>query len=179
MKLSQTLHDELNLQINRELSSEYAYLAMAAYFESINLDGFTNFFKVQAAEEHFHAMKIFNFLNAIGGRVKLLQINEPKTDFNNALEVFELALHQEEHIEYCIDKLMDLAIKDNNHAVMSFLKWYVDEQVEEIDLFNKLIAKVKIAGNEGSAILMVDAELAKRKASPEILSIRTDDGEGE
>jgi ferritin len=177
MRLSQNLHDELNLQINRELSSEYDYLAMAAHFESLNLDGFTNFFKIQAAEEHFHAMKIFNFLNAIGGRVRLKALKEPKESYNSIYDVFEAALKQEQYIADCIDNLMDMAIKDNNHAVMSFLKWYVDEQVEEIDLFNRLIAKVQLVGNEGHGILMLDNELGKRQAPPEVLSIRTDTGE--
>jgi ferritin len=177
MRLSKKLHEELNLQINRELSSEYEYLAMAAYFDSENLDGFTNFFKVQAAEEHFHAMKIFNFVNAMDGRVILKALKEPKADYSSIYDVFEAALKQEQFIADCIDNLMDMSIKDNNHAVMSFLKWYVDEQVEEINLFNTLISKVKLVGNEGHGILMLDNELAKRQAPPEVLSIRTDTGE--
>lgn len=167
--VSAKLQDELNAQINMEFSSEYAYLSMTAYFESINLDGFSNFFRVQAQEEHFHAMKMFDFLNTAGGRVYLESIQKPKVEFDSILHVFETALEQEKKVSDSINHLMDTAISENNHAVISFLKWYVDEQVEEIDLFNHLIAKLKLINNDGNGILIINNEFAKRKASLEIL----------
>ncbi|KXK04890.1 MAG: Ferritin-like protein [Chlorobi bacterium OLB4] len=166
--LSKKLQNELNAQINLEFFSEYSYLSMTAYFESINLDGFSNFFRVQASEEHFHAMKIFDFINTIGGKVNLETINKPVVEFDSILNVFETALAQENRVSESINHLMDTAIQENNHAVISFLKWYVDEQVEEIDLFTNLIAKLKLINNDGNGILLMNSELAKRKAAPEI-----------
>lgn len=167
--LSTKLQDELNAQINMEFQSEYSYLSMTAYFESINLDGFSNFFRVQAQEEHFHAMKMFDFLNTIDGRVYLATIEKPTVEFDSILHVFETALAQEKKVSDSINKLMDTAISESNHAVISFLKWYVDEQVEEIDLFNNLIAKLKLINDDGNGILNLNTEFAKRKASLLIL----------
>jgi ferritin len=160
--LSKNLNDALNNQMNNEFYSEYSYLSMAAYFHSNDLDGIANFFHVQAKEEHFHAMKIYNFILNRMGRVELKAIKAPQVEFKSAIEVFESALDHEKSVTKSIDAVMDTAIKVNDHAVMSFLKWYVDEQVEEEATATKNLGKVKLVDGKGEGLLMIDQELAKR-----------------
>jgi ferritin len=104
---------------------------MSAYLESIEMEGFANYFNVQAQEEHFHAMKMFNFVHDKGGRVILKSLKEPKSEFTSVINVIEESLKHEKYVTKCINELMDVAIKENDHSVRSFLQWYVDEQVEE------------------------------------------------
>jgi len=101
--ISKKLEDAINYQINRELFSEYYYLSMASYFSSVGLNGFENFFLIQVEEERFHAMKMYKFLNEKGGKVTLHAIEEPKTEFNSPLEVFELAYAHEKLVSKLIN----------------------------------------------------------------------------
>lgn len=160
--LSIKLQSELNNQMNNEFFSEFEYLSMAAYFHSMNLDGMANYFHVQAQEEHFHAMKIFQFILDKGGKVELQQIEKPDVEFVSPVAVFEKALSHEMKVTKSINDLMDVAIKENDHAVNSFLKWYVDEQVEEEASANKVLGKMQIIGGKGEGLLMLDQEFAAR-----------------
>lgn len=164
--ISQKLQDAINYQINRELYSEYYYLSMASYFNSVGLNGFENFFLVQVEEERFHAMKMYNFLNERGARVKLQAIEAPKTDFNSPLEVFQLAYEHEQLVSKLINDLMDLAIKENDHAAKNHLDWFVEEQVEEEASMDGILNKLKLINGEGHGLLMLDAELGQRTFTP-------------
>lgn len=160
--LSQKLQDALNDQINKELYSEYIYLSMEAYLLQNDLDGIANFFHVQTQEEHFHAMKIYNFIIDRGGKVVLKKIDAPPTEFKSVVDVFEQTLAHEQFVTKSINELMDIAIKESDHALISFLKWYVDEQVEEESTVGKMLTKLKLIGGEGHGLLMIDQELAAR-----------------
>ncbi len=164
--LSKKLAQELNKQMNNEFFSEYEYLSMAAYFHAENLDGIANYFHVQAQEEHFHAMKIFHFILDKGGKVELQQIAKPDVSFKSNIEVFEKALAHEQKVTKSINDLMDEAIKENDHAVNSFLKWYVDEQVEEESSASKALGKMEIIGGKGEGLLFIDQEFAQRTFVP-------------
>lgn len=164
--ISQKLQDAINYQINRELFSEYYYLSMASYFNSVGLSGFENFFLVQVEEERFHAMKMYRFLNEKGGRVNLQAIEAPKTEFKSTLEIFELAYAHEQLVSKLINDLMDLAIKENDHAAKNFLNWFVEEQVEEEASMDTILNKLKLIGGEGHGLLMLDNELAQRAFNP-------------
>ncbi|MBN8586612.1 MAG: ferritin [Ignavibacteria bacterium] len=164
--LSGKLQSELNKQMNNEFFAEYEYLSMAAYFHSMNLDGIANYFHVQAQEEHFHAMKIFHFVLDKGGKVELQQIAQPDVTFKSPIEVFEKALAHEKKVTKSINDLMDDAIKENDHAVNSFLKWYVDEQVEEEALASKALGKMEIIGGKGEGLLILDQEYSSRSFTP-------------
>ncbi len=166
--ISQKLQDAINNQINKEIFSEYYYLSMASYFSSIGLAGFENFFLVQGEEERFHAMKMYRFLNERGGRVLLSQIDTPKTEFNSPLDVFNLAFEHEQFVTKLINDLMDVAIAENDHAAKSFLNWFVDEQVEEEASMETIVNKLKLIGNEGNGLLMLDKELAGRAFTPPV-----------
>ncbi|MCP3875823.1 MAG: ferritin [Desulfobacteraceae bacterium] len=164
--ISKKLEDAINYQINRELYSEYYYLSMASYLNSIGLSGFENFFLVQVEEERFHAMKMYNFLNEKGGRVTLQTIEAPKTEFKSPVEIFELAYEHEKLVSGLINGLMDLAIKENDHAAKNHLNWFVEEQVEEEASMETILNKLKLIGGEGQGLLMIDNELAQRIFTP-------------
>ncbi len=164
--LTKKLQDALNEQINKEFFAEYLYLSMSAYLESIEMEGFANYFNVQAQEEHFHAMKMFNFVHDKGGRVILKSLKEPKAEFNSVINVIEESLEHEKYVTQSINELMDTAIKENDHSVKSFLEWYVDEQVEEEATISKLLAKLKLIKGEGFGLLTLDNQLGMRKYQP-------------
>lgn len=165
--LSEKLLDEMNLQIKHELYSAHYYLAMAAYCEAEDLSGFANFFLEQAKEENFHAMKFFDFVNEMDGRVKILELEEPDNDFGSPLKVFEAALEHEKFVTSRIYKLMDIAIEEKEHATISFLKWFIDEQVEEENMMKDIIASLERVEGKASGLYMIDKELGQRVFSPE------------
>lgn len=164
--LTKKLQDALNEQINREFFAEYLYLSMSAYLESIEMEGFANYFNVQAQEEHFHAMKMFNFVHDKGGRVILKSLKEPKSDYTSVINVIEESLKHEKYVTKSINELMDTAIKENDHSVKSFLQWYIDEQVEEEATITKLLAKLKLINGEGLGLLTLDSNLLTRSYQP-------------
>lgn len=164
--ISKKLEKAVNEQINKELFSEYLYLSMAAFFEAQDLDGFANWFHVQTQEEHFHAMKFYKYVIDRGGEIELGALDKPEKDFVSPLKAFEAALKHEQFITKSISDLMDLAIKENDHSLKSFLQWYVDEQVEEEANAEKLIAKLKLIGNDGNGLLNLDKELMTRVFVP-------------
>ena len=166
--ISLKLQDAINDQINKEMYSEYYYLSMASYFNSIGLNGFENFFLVQVEEERFHSMKMYNFLNEKGGRVILKAIDEPATEFKSALEVFKLAYEHEKFVSKCINELMDVAIDVKDHAAKSFLNWFVDEQVEEEATMDSILNKLKLINGDGMGLLMLDKDLSVRTFTPPV-----------
>ncbi len=166
--ISKVLQNAINAQINRELFSEYLYLSMSAWFARENLDGFANWMSVQAQEEHFHAMKFFNYLIERGGQVILEQIDKPDSEFEYPLKAFEMTLEHEQFISKNINDLMDIAIQENDHAARSFLQWYVDEQVEEESTADKLLSQLKMIGDRIEGVLMLDRELAQRVYTPPV-----------
>lgn len=164
--VSKKLFDELNDQVNFEIYSSYVYLAMASYAESIDLSGFANFFRVQVQEELAHAMKLYDYIFQKDGVVTLDEIPKPKAEYKDILEVIEEAYAHEKLVTSKIYNLIDSATEEREHATISILKWYVDEQVEEEDSFNNLVKKVKRAKGNQVALYMLDDELAQRVYVP-------------
>lgn len=165
--ISEKMQDALNRQINAEIYSSYLYLSMSTYFESVSLRGFAKWTKVQAQEELVHAMKIFNHIVDRGGRVILTSIEAPPTGWDSALEVFENVYNHEQKVTGLIHGLVDLASSLKDHATMNFLQWFVDEQVEEEASADDVVQKVKLVGDSGAALLMLDNELGGREFNPE------------
>lgn len=162
--ISSKMAKAINDQINRELYSAYLYLAMSAYFEEMSLKGFAGWFRVQYQEEVAHAVKFFDYLCEQGARVELQAIDKPPVSFKSPLAVFEQSYKHEQFVTKNIWALVDLAIKEGDHATNSFLKWYVDEQVEEEANASEIVARIKLAGASQGALLYIDKELGKRKA---------------
>jgi ferritin len=166
--IKQILQDAINEQINKEIFSAYYYLSMVAYLESEDLPGFAQFFRIQVEEEKFHAMKLFDYVNERGGKVILKGINNPKTDFESPLQVFELAYKHEQYVTELINNLMDITIKENDHALRSFLQWFIDEQVEEEATMSKYVNQLKRINGNGQGLIMLDRELAQRIFVPPV-----------
>lgn len=164
--LSEKLVEVLNKQINYEFYSERVYLAMSSFCAEQDLDGFANFFRVQAEEERFHAMKIFDYLIEMDERVNITSSPEPQNDYESIIDVFMSALEQEKINTKNIYGITDVATDERNHATISFMKWFIDEQVEEESLMNSIIKKLKRIGNDSAALYMLDTELAARVFIP-------------
>jgi len=160
--LSDKLQVALNEQINAEYHSGYLYLAMAAYFEAMNLDGCGNWMRIQAQEEVMHGMKIFDYLSERGGRVKLTAVEAPPLDWKSPLEAFDAALAHEIHMTERINDLADLALEERDHATNNILQWYVTEQVEEEANVDDIVQKLKMLGKDGPGLFMLDRELKTR-----------------
>jgi len=154
--------DAMNEQINAETYSAYMYLSMAAYFENMGLEGFANWMKIQYQEESAHAIKFFNYLTDRGGRVTLKAVAQVPVDFDGIVDVFEKTLAHENHVTALINNLVDISVKASDHASQSFLKWFVDEQVEEESNVEKILATLKLINGQGNGIFMMDRELSQR-----------------
>ena len=160
--ISEKLEKAFNDQINKELYSEYLYLSMQAYFERLNLKGFVNWMNVQIQEEHAHAMGMFNYVHERGVKVELEAIDKPQVEWNSPLHVFEEVLKHEEFVTSRINALMDVAEEVKDRAALSFLDWYLKEQVEEESNVGGVLATLKLIKDDAKALLMLDKELAAR-----------------
>ena len=152
--------------MNFEFASAQVYMAMAAYCSAESYDGFANFFLVQAEEERFHAMKIYNFINDRGERVIVDGIPEPNNEFESVLDAFQKGLEHERVVTKRFYHLSDLAWEEREHATIAFLKWFIDEQVEEEATFDRHIQTLKRIMNDSNALFMLDNELANRTFTP-------------
>jgi ferritin len=164
--LTKKMESAINDQINAELFSSYLYMSMSAYFESLGLKGFAQWMKAQAQEEQFHAEKFYTYVNESGNRVILKAIKAPPVEWKNALEVFEEALKHEQKVTGLINNLMNLSIVEKDHATNNFLTWFVNEQVEEENSVREVIDELKLIGDGGSGMFMLNRELGLRTFSP-------------
>ena len=164
--LNSKIQDALNAQVNAEIYSSYLYLSMSTYFEANNLKGMTNWMQVQAQEELSHAMKFMNFINDRGGRVVLTAIEAPETDWDSPLAAFEQANAHECKVTSLIGALVDLAIAESDHATNTLLQWFVTEQTEEEASAQEIVDKLKMLGDSGPGLFMLDGELAQRIFTP-------------
>lgn len=163
--ISKKIEEALNRQINAELYSAYLYLSMSAHFQTLNLKGFANWMRVQALEEFTHADKFYGFVLDRGGRVTLTAIDGPPTKWASPLAIFQEAYKHEQKVTGLINALVDLAIKEKDHATNTFLQWFVNEQVEEEANADGIAQQLKLVG-DGSGLLMLDRELAQRVFVP-------------
>jgi ferritin len=161
--ISEKMEGLLNDQIEKEFYSAYLYLSFEAYFASRDLNGFAHWFRVQTMEERDHAMIFFNYLNQVGARVKLRQLNAPEWDFKSIEEILTKSLGHEQFVTKSIYNIADLAIEERDHKTNSFLKWFIDEQAEEESNAEQNLNKIKLVGEtDGRGIMMLDTELAAR-----------------
>ncbi len=163
--IKQKVESALNNQINKEFFSYYLYLAIAAHFESNNMKGFGHWLRIQAKEEAEHAMKLFNYLIGREGKVILQPIEAPPSTWKSYKEVFEDVYRHEQKVTGLIAKLVELAKTEKDHATEVFLQWFVSEQVEEEATAHEVLQKLQLAGNDGSALFILDSELGKRSTS--------------
>lgn len=160
--MSQKMQDALNAQINAEWYSAYLYLAMNSYFTSVNLVGMASWMRAQTQEEMFHGSKMYDFVNERGGRAILQAIEQPPANWASPLAVFENSLAHEEKVTSLINVLVDLSMKERDHATTIFLQWFVTEQVEEEANASGIVSKLKMIGQEASSLFALDQELGQR-----------------
>ena len=161
--LKQTVQDAINEQIKNEFYSAYVYLSMSAYCQTINLPGFANWMRVQSREEVSHAMRLFDYVIDRDGRVVLEAIGRPPTEVKSPLDLAEQILEQERRVTGMIERLYELAIKENDYATQAQLQWFITEQVEEEKNANTIFEQLKMVGDNRTALLMLDMELGKRQ----------------
>ncbi len=164
--IHEKMEKAINDQINWELFSAYLYFSMAAYFDSVNLKGFSGWMMVQTMEEQAHTKKFYDYLTSRGGRVVLSEIKAPAFEWDTPMAAFENALEHEQVVTGRINDLVDLSIELKDHATNSFLKWYVDEQVEEEETADGIIQNLKLNENNPGGLFMIDKELAQRTFVP-------------
>ncbi len=160
--LSEKMEKALNEQINAELYSAYLYLSMSAYADSINLSGFAHWLRAQFQEEQSHALKLFHYVVERGGRVVLGAIGEPPTDFKSPLKLFEDVLAHERKVTGLINALYALAVQEKDYATQNALQWFVGEQVEEEANATQIVEQIKMVGDKGTPLFMLDRQLAAR-----------------
>ena len=160
--LKKSIESAVNHQINAEFHSAYLYLSMSSWLQSVGMAGCANWMKVQYQEELAHATHFFDYVLERGGRVTLAPIAEVTVDFKNVMHVFEETLQHEINVTGLINNLMDIAIKENDHATKSFLQWFVDEQVEEEANVEQILNNLKLINGEGQGLLMLDREMQSR-----------------
>ena len=156
------LHEAFNQHLNKELYSAYLYLAMAAYFESSNLEGFTSWMKLQAREEYEHAMKFWEHILDRGGNVTLLAIAQPPAKYSSPLDAFQQAHSHEQEVSKAIHELYETAVRDKDYPAEVFLQWFVTEQVEEEKNVGAIVDKLKMVGDSSAGLLMLDREVGQR-----------------
>ena len=160
--LNQNVQDKINEQINNEFFSSYSYLAMAAYCEHIQFYGCANWLRMQSQEEYSHAMRLYDFVSARGGRVELLPIAKPQIEFDGLIDVFESVLKQEQTVTEQINSLCELAFREKAFSALVELEWFVKEQVEEEKSARDVLHKFRLIKDDPSSLLDLDRELGER-----------------
>lgn len=161
--INEKVENVLNAQINKEFYSAYLYLAMSAYFDEIGLFGFANWTKVQAREEVDHGMILFDYIIDRNGTVNLQQIDVPERTFENPLQVFEKVYEHERYVTESIDCVASMTEEECDLATRNFINWYIAEQVEEEANAWDIVTKLKMFGEDKSALFLYDQELGKRE----------------
>ena len=159
---SKRVSELMNKQIKYELDSAYMYLSMAAYFEGENLNGLAHWMRTQAKEEQAHAMKFYNFIFERGGSVTLLGIEQPTAKYDSVRAVFMQTLEHEKKVTGLIEAIYAAAVEDKDYASQTFLNWFIDEQVEEEKNATDILETIRIGGDSGAALLMLDHHLGER-----------------
>jgi ferritin len=163
--ITKKMEKALNGQINKEFYSAYLYLAMSAYCNKNNMRGCEHWFRMQYDEEVVHMTKMFDYLMQHGGEARLIKIDEPANEFTSLLGAFEASLKHEQFITKSINDLLDVAVEEKDHATQVFLQWFITEQVEEESNVKEIVQRLKMAGDNGAALMMIDDKLGQRQPS--------------
>ncbi len=162
MQIGKAVQAAMNDQIHKELESAYQYLAMSAYFSSINQPGSASWMRVQGREELGHAMKFTDFVEDRGGTIVYRALTAPPTTFASPLAAFETAVQQEAMVSTSNKALFELAAKEKDYASQALLQWFITEQVEEEKTSREIVDTLRLIGNNTSGLYMFDRELGRR-----------------
>ncbi|MGA9212759.1 ferritin [Kaistella sp.] len=164
--ISTKIADLVNEQITNEQYAAQYYLSMSAWFSARDLDGIANYFRIQSKEELMHADKMFDYLNDVGAEIVMGTIEKPPHKFENATDIFEKALAHEKIVTKSIFNILKNANDEGDFATVSFLQWFVTEQVEEEANASQLVTKINMVCENPSALYLFDQELAQRVFAP-------------
>jgi ferritin len=164
MLLNDVMQEAVNEQINNELFAMYSYLSMSAYCEHKQFRGCARWMRLQSQEEYGHAMRLYDFLIARQGRVRLKPIDQPEIDFKSVPETFEKALAQEQTVTQQINSLYEMAFNQKAFAALVELEWFINEQVEEEKTARDIVYKFHLVKDDPAALLDLDRELGARPA---------------
>jgi len=161
--LSDRMQVALNRQIKAEFDSAYIYLGLSAEMESRNLKGFAHWLRVQWEEELAHGLKLYDFLLQRDAKVELHALDKPKVDSQQTiLEIFSDVLHHEQYITARINELYALALEDGDYGSQTLLHWFIEEQMEEEESAREIIDNLRLVGESGAALFLLDREMSQR-----------------
>lgn len=157
--ISKNMEQALNAHLVYELEASLQYLAMASWCETKGMDGAANFFYGHSHEENLHFMKMFQYINEVGGHAVVPKVKQPNNDFEGIAEMCNVAYENEKVVSRAIYKLVELATKEEDHVTTEMLRFYVQEQREEETLFQKVLDKIRLIGDGTQSLYYIDKEL--------------------
>lgn len=160
--MDKKVHELLNDQINKELYSAYLYLDFSNYFKAQGLDGFANWYMIQAQEERDHAMLFYTYLQNENMEVELKAIDKPDKELDSHMAVLQAGLEHEKYVTSLINDIYGAAYDVRDFRTMQFLDWFVKEQGEEETNANDLISKMELFGSDPKSLYMLNQELGTR-----------------
>ena len=160
--MDQKVSELMNAQINAEFYSGYLYLDFANYYDEKGLDGFANWYEIQAREEQDHAMLMYQFMHNNDQKVTLEAIAKPDKTFNNLVEPLKAGLEHEKYVTSLINNIYAAAQASNDFRTLQFLDWFVKEQGEEEKNASDMITKMELFGSDAKGLYMLNSELATR-----------------
>ncbi len=158
--LAQGMIDRLNEQINIEFFSSNLYLQMSAWCDHEGFEGAAKFMRLHATEEMHHMHRLFTYVTETGALPLLGSIEAPQYEFTSLLALFEYTYKHEQAITAKINTLAHAAFTNQDYSTFNFLQWYVSEQHEEEKLFKSIVDKIRLVGEDGKALFLVDKDLA-------------------
>ncbi len=161
--LTGKVQDAINDQISREFYSAFLYLSMSGYFEANDLPGFASWMRSQYQEELAHAGRLFDFVVDTGGRPRIAAVDQPPHDFDSPLAVMEEALSHEREITQAIHRLYELSTQEKCYSAEVEMQWFIKEQLEEEKTVSDIVAQLRMAGDNGAALFLLDKELGARQ----------------
>ena len=160
--MNETVSALLNDQINKELYSAYLYLDISNYYDEQDLDGYSNYYMIQAQEERDHALLFIKYMQNNGLKVTLEAIGKPDQTFASVLDPLQIAVDHERYVTSLINEIYHEAHQAKDYRTMKFLDWFVDEQMEEEDAANTMINRYKLFGQDPKGLYLLDQEYAAR-----------------
>ena len=152
----------LNEQINKELYSAYLYLDIANFYDELDLDGYANYYMIQAQEERDHALLFMKYMQINNLKVTLEAISKPDKVFSTMLDPLEVAAEHERYVTALINNIYHEAHQAKDYRTMKFLDWFVNEQMEEEENADSMISRYKLFGQDPKGLYLLDQEYAAR-----------------
>ncbi|HIV43109.1 MAG TPA: ferritin [Candidatus Faecalibacterium avium] len=160
--MDQKVYELLNAQINKEFYSAYLYLEIANYYDAKGLDGFANWYEIQAKEEQDHAMLFYRYLHNNSQPVVLDTIQKPETNFTDLIGPLKAALGHEKYVTSLINAIYAAAVEAKDYRTVQFLDWFIKEQGEEEKNSADQITKMELYGGDARSLYMLNSELLSR-----------------